>query len=809
MRTFFKLLFWSGLLVGATAALTVWLYLRQASPKVDGAMQMPGAQASLRIERDGHGIPTIHATSLRDAAYGLGIVHAQDRRWQLETHRLIGSGRTAEAFGERSLDTDKFLRALGVKRTAQAQWERMQGESREVVQAYTAGINDTIAVTKSRPPEMVILGLRDEPWTPPDTLAWLIMMAWDLGGNWSNELLRMRLATKLPTQRVHELVPPYPGDPPVTSVDLAAFYKQLDVTSTMAAAALERLVAAAPPSGIEGVGSNNWVVGSKRSATGKPLLANDPHLKLSAPALWYFARIKIPGLDVAGASMPGTPGIVLGQNQHVAWGFTNTGPDVQDVYLERITPEDPGRYQTPDGTAAFETVDEVIKIKGRSDLRFVARRSRHGPVMSDAGTLNDLAGAKGKPAYALALRWTALDPEIDTVTAALGIMRADSLDAFVKASRGWVAPMQNMVVADATGRTGYVAAGRVPIRDAANDLKGYVPAPGWDARYDWIGTIDPDQTPREFDHPRGFVATANQRIHGTDYPYFISADWASPHRQRRIEQLLDSKPVFSLDDLRTVQADVHSLASEPLLPWLKRARSSHALAAAAQAQVANFDGTMTREQAAPAIYWAWLRHLTEGVLADELGAGFYDATLGTRQFRDAIEGILARDDAWWCDDKATPQAETCAQRSDTAFTLALEELHAKLGKDVASWQWGKLHVARSEHRPFSRVRWLAPLFEVRVPTGGDTFAVNHSRVAYKADATTGERYLNEHAASLRALYDVGDPSKSRVMHSTGQSGLPWSPHYRDFALPWSRIETVGLWNSAPPRAMLTVSPAPR
>ena len=796
-RTWLRRVLWvlGGLLMALAGA--AGIYAWRASPVSDGTLQLAGASGEIRILRDAHGIPTIRAGSVRDVMFGLGVAHAQDRLWQLETHRRIGAGRLAEAFGEGALETDRFLRALGVRRAAQAQWDATQGESREVLQAYAAGVNAVMRqALKARPPEFLILGLQPQEWTPVDSLAWAIMMAWDLGGNWNSELQRMRLALKFPVQRVDELMPSYPGEKPPVTADYAALYRELKIGSTSTTQAWLNLPELAPPSGVEGVGSNNWVLSGQRTTTGAPLLANDPHLKLSAPALWYFARLEAPGLKAAGATMPGVPSIVLGQNADIAWGFTNTGPDVQDLYLERVKAGDAAQYQTPEGWAAFGSVDEEIRVKGRAEpVRLKVRSTRHGPVISDAGTAADLVGAKGgSPDLVLAMRWTALDPDTDPVGAGLQMMRATSVDAFVQASRAWVAPMQNMVVADRAGRIGFVAAGRVPLRRPDNDLKGLAPAPGWDARYDWAGWVPLDDTPREFDPQRGWIATANQRIHTADYPHHISSDWAAPWRQQRIEQLLEQRPKHSMDDLARMHGDVVSLAALKLLPWLQGALPEHALTAAAQAQLSGWDGTMDAARAAPLIHWAWVRHLTKALLAEEFGSDeAFAKVFPSRSFRDAVEGILERRDAWWCDDKRSVAVETCEDIASRALAAALDELSARFGPDPAAWRWGQAHQAVSEHRPFSRVRALAPLFELRRPVGGDTYTVNVSRVSLRPDAVTGELYLNDHGPSLRALYDLADPRQSRVMHSTGQSGLPWSARYRSFKDAWVRGDYLPLW----------------
>jgi penicillin amidase len=800
------------LLIAVCAGAALWIYAERALPRTEGRLMLQGPRAEVRIERDAHGIPTIRAGSIEDAMFGLGFAQAQDRLWQLETHRRIGAGRLAEAFGPGALETDRFLRTLGVRRAAAAQWAQVRGETRSTLLAYAAGINAFVQhEMKARPPEFLILGVQPEPWDPVDSVAWAIMMSYDLGANWTTELLRMRLALKMPVARINELLPPYPGEKPLPTADYAALLGDWRVAGGLDLQSVASMQAAAPESGIEGVGSNNWAVHGSRTQTGKPLLANDPHLKLSTPALWYFARIEIPGLKAAGATMPGLPVVVLGQNEHIAWGYTNTGPDVQDLYLERIKPDDPSQYQTPQGWAKFETVTETIRVKGQSDVTVIARRTRHGPVISDAdGVTNGLTGktaGEAKPAYAIAMRWTALDADAGTLDTGLAFNRARSVDEFIAASAGYVAPMQNMVVADRDGHIGFVSAGRVPLRRPDNDLKGLVPAPGWDARYDWAGFLAPALTPREVDPARGWIATANQRIHSSDYPHFLTSEWALPYRQQRIERLLEAQPKHTLDTLAAMQADLVSPATQRLLPFLRKARSSHALGAAVEQQLAGFDGTMAADKAAPLIFWAWARQLTHGLFSDEIGEPLFTRIYGGRSFRDALEAVLERDDAWWCDDKSTSSAESCAQQSDAALTRAVEELAQRFGSDVSKWRWGAAHTARSEHRPFSRVKGLANWFELRTPVGGDTYTVNVSRVGLKPDATTGELYLDEHGPSLRALYDLGDPAKSLVMHSSGQSGIVFSALYSGFVQRWARVEYVPLWSGTAERT-LVLQPAP-
>ena len=804
------------LLLAAVVAFLVYRHL--ALPVTEGRLVAAGLREGLGIERDAHGIPTIRAASAQDAWFGLGFVHAQDRLWQLETHKRIGAGRLAEAYGQGAVDSDRFLRGLAVRRTAERQWAAASPAVRSMLEAYAAGINAYLRDhLRARPPEFVLLGLEPEAWSPVDSIAWSTMMAWDLGGNWSTELLRMRLSLQMPVERIQQLLPPYPGEKPLATADYAGLYRHLGLATAASAPAPAPRTAAADEARlpwhaegpVEGIGSNNWVVAGIRSVTGKPLLANDPHLKLTAPGLWYLARLEAPGLKVAGATMPGLPLVVLGQNEHVAWGFTNTAPDVQDLYLERLDRRETDRYETPEGWARLERVDEVIRVRGAPDVHFTARRSRHGPVISDAGGATEgLTGSSDPdgPRYVIALRWTALDLDAtDTLEAGLGFNRARSVAEFLAASTDYVAPMQNMVVAD-DEHVAMVAAGRVPLRRPDNDLKGLVPAPGWDSRYDWDGSIPPDETPRERDPSRGWIATANQRVHGSQYPYYITSEWAAPYRQQRIERLLASRPLHTLDSLAAIQSDVLSSAALKLLPTLRAARSSHPLAAAAQHALAPFEGSMSAERAAPLIFWAWVRQLTRAVFEDDLGEALFERQLASRSFRDALEGVLERDDTTWCDDRRTPKRETCAEQVDAAFGRALDELQQRFVRDVDAWRWGDAHVARAEHRPFTRSPSLARWFEIRVPAAGDTYTVNASRVSLRPDATTGELYLDEHGPGLRALYDLAEPGRSRIVHSSGQSGLTFSFDYRSFVPRWAHGGYLPLWGDGKPGQVLELVP---
>lgn len=786
------------LLAAAAAAVYVW----RSHPTLDGEIRAPGLKAPVQLRRDASDVTHIQAQSLADAYFALGWVHAQERGWQLEFNRRVMHGRLSELFGPATLDTDRTLRKLGVLQAARAQWERLPPATQDLLAAYANGINTFHAhASQALPPEFHLLRVKPGEWTPQDSVGWSLMMALDLGGNWGTEFARLSALQRLSTEQLWQLMPAYPGERPATAVDLARLYSELGVyreaPKRAAAPRPDQTSVAGWPAldewtrGLghpEGIGSNNWVVAGSRTESGKPLLANDPHLGLSAPAIWYFARLQAPAangrkaVDVIGATLPGVPSVVLGRTAGVAWGFTNTAPDVQDLYLEQINPDNPRQYRTPTGWADFGEREEIIRVKGQADEKLVVRSTRHGPVLSDANAT--YAEVMDTRRYALALRWSALDSDNQTVQAGMDANEAQTVDELLAAYALYHSPMQNLVAADTRGRTAYQAIGRVPLRDAGNDIRGIAPAPGWEAKYDWHGWLPAAGNPQA-DHAtieaKGWHATANQRIHAADFRPFIGADWHTPERYERIETLLGAKPRHTVQTMRDVQADTVSLATRRLLPFLRTATSDHPLAAAAHAELKTFDGDMRADRAAPLIFALWADELTRGLVAPKIGEERFQALYGKRSFRAGLERMLEdqRAGAWWC------APLSCAQQSAAALGRALDRIAAQQGQDVGAWRWGAAHPALSAHRPFGNVAALARFFDVSVPTGGDAWTVNVGQ--YWANQVKLP-FANRHAASLRAVYDLADLEQSRFIYQTGQSGLAFSKRYRDMADEWARVE---------------------
>ncbi len=846
--TWFKRLLWLILALLVLLAGAASIYVNRTFAALDGELKAAGLKAPVTVSRDAADVTHIKAQTPTDAWFAMGYVHAQERGWQLEFNRRVMHGELSGAFGPATLETDKLLRTLGIMQAAERQWQGLPAEGREAMQAYSDGINSFYAGSaQALSPEFHILGVKPggssgKPWTPQDSIGWSLMMALDLSGNWGNEFARLSALKSLNTAQLWQLFTPYPGEEPASKLDFAKLYGELGVyktspsTATKTGAARARIDWAKGQldgekaqeiaknstlltsgltnnitdwgtslGSIDGKGSNNWVVAGVRSSSGKPLLANDPHLGLSAPAIWYFAHLEAPGLNAIGATLPGLPFVVLGRTAKVAWGYTNTGPDVQDLYLEQINPANPKQYRVPgDGPTAwadFKTRSETIKVKGQSDVQLTVRESRHGPVLSDAQKSH--ADVLDTSKFVLALRWSALDADNQTVLSGLRSNQAQSVDDLVAAFSTYHSPMQSVVMADVTGRTAFKTIGKLPLRKPDNDILGIAPSPGWDTRYDWAGWVPYAQNSQSDDAAitaKGFLATANQRITPPGFPIFMGQDWTVPYRHDRIEQMLTATPKHDLASMQKIQADELSMAALKLLPYLKSAleSSSHGMAAASKTAMQGFDGVMRAESAAPLIFAAWADELTRGVIGGKLGEATFKAQYGKRHFRSAVEGIMARNDADWCG------AAGCAAQSAAALDRALTRLQKDHGADAGQWTWGRAHNALSAHKPFGNVALLAKFFDVRVPTGGDTFTVNVGQ--YWANDEKGP-FTNRHAASMRTLFDLSDLEKSQFIYQTGQSGLVFSSRYRDMSQDWAKVAYRPLqMNPAMMAHRLTLSP---
>ncbi|MBT8557331.1 penicillin acylase family protein [Polynucleobacter paneuropaeus] len=785
------------MILGATlaiAAFAIVFYLLSAQSNISGKRSFRGIDDKVLITFDEADIPHIKANNSADALFALGYLHATERSWQMEMNRRIASGRLSEILGGETVPIDRFLRTLGIKHAAERQFDRYPVQAKRLLQAYADGVNTGNAqLGWALPIEYFLTASKPGYWTPSDSLAWMLMMDLDLGGNWQREVQRFELSQYLSTKEIWEVMPPYDSGEQVTKMDFAKLYqdmgiykqKQQEQQSKAPISPTMKMAMEYFPGGKEGIGSNNWAIAGKHTDTGKPLLANDPHLGLSAPSVWYFAHLDAPGLNVMGGTLPGIPAVILGRTDKLAWSFTNTNPDVQDLYIEQIDAKNPVMYRGPDKQLPFNVRQEIIDVKDAEPVRFLVKETRHGPVISDSfSKLKDLINTDK---FAIALRWTALDDENQSVAGLLEMNRATSIDEFRKALRQNYAPMQNVVLADLDGNIAYQAAGMAPKRILNQGLYGVAPAPGWEKQYDWTGYVPFDQLPASTNPEQGWIATANQEIIASNNPNPLTADWDFPARYDRIVQLIKAKDIHNMDSMKAMQSDTLSLGNTPMLGLFKSIQSNHPLAAKAQALSKDFDGDMKKDSVGALVFSAWADQLTRQLFG-RLGT-LFDEYYGPRSFRQSLLVQLRNPDSPWCDNSKTANVETCADAANIAFDKALDQLSNQFGNDPQNWTYGKAHIAISEHRPFSQVPFLAKFFDLEVPVPGDNYTINVGRLELIKAVNP---YETKQAPSLRAIYDLSDLEKSLFIYQTGQSGWVQSQRYRNMQALWANGQYLPL-----------------
>jgi len=835
-----------GTIGAAAAALTGgYLYLRRSLPQIDGTVTVAGITGPVEIVRDTDGIPHIFAATKTDGLFGLGYVHAQDRLWQMEFQRRIGFGELSAILGPSTIAQDRFLRTVGFGRAARAAWSLLAPEVRRQIDAYVAGINAFLDTHHGSrlPPEFTLLRFEPRHWTGPDVIVWQKMMAWDLSGNYSFELLRHDLAARVGAAAAAELLPRYPADglsiidnggaagrqvaaappearPPSHAPDskpsrapddfASALGGQARAAASSWTAAFRAALSGGAPAArdlllggafAEALGSNNWVVDGAMTASGRPLVANDPHLAARIPSVWYLAHLAAGEYDAIGATMPGAPGVVLGRNRRIAWAATNLGADVEDLYREKLDPT--GRFAEFEGRwEKLQIIRETIEVRGRAPVHFEVRVSRHGPLVSDA---INAAGAQSParrglpPVEPLALRWTALDPHDPTVAAILALGEARDWSAFTRALRDFVVPSQNFLYADVDGHIGYLAPGRIPVRRQGD---GAAPVEGWTGAAEWTGWVPFDALPRLFDPPQHAIVTANHRPAPPSYPYFLGLEWAEPYRALRVRELLEQRPALTAEAFAAMQADRVSLHARRLLPvLLEHAAPRRAADAAALALLREWRGEANPDSAAAAVFASWFQHLVPALVGDDLGPQLTQSYAGrysfTTRFVLGVLGASASDapatairsptsigprfSRNWCDDGRTPRVESCGEIVSGALDEAVSELAARLGPDPSRWRWGRLHQAVFPHQGLDGLGLLRPLVSRREAGGGDWSTINVGPVAAEAP------YEQRSISSYREIIDLAPGGDSRFADAVGQSGHPLSPHYDDFLKDWAAV----------------------
>ncbi|MBN1248859.1 MAG: penicillin acylase family protein [Anaerolineae bacterium] len=770
---------WWQSLVGYIARLSMTWFSRRRLPTVDGERHVNGLEKPVDVLRDRWGVPHIYAATERDLFFAQGFVHAQDRLWQMDFNRRLVAGRLAEVLGDRALQADRWLRTLRMRHVAEQEAAALPAEMRSLLEAYAAGVNAGIAEERL-PLEFLLLRYRPEPWEPVDSISWGKMMSWSLSVNWEAELLRQRLIDRIGAERAAELEP--------DNLDRCPFIIPQDIDAGCAGGrsagdtALSRADAARPftgPSALDGVGSNCWAIGPERSATGAPLLANDMHLGLELPAIWYENHLVAGDVNLTGITFPGVPGIVSGHNGHVAWGFTNGFSDVQDLYIERLRRTDDGRVQVVYRGAweEAEVVHEEIRVRGGETVTEEVIVTRHGPV------INSLAGDLAGDAP-LALRWTSLEPDA-LMWALYRMNHATDCNDFREALRLWSAPIQNVTYADTQGNVAYSLPGKIPIR-AKGD--GRVPVPGWDGAYEWERYIPFDELPHVLNPPTGYVVNANNRVVNDSYPHWLGNDYCIGDRAQRIVELITAQSQAGLADVERIHVDQLSPHARNMARFLGSlpVDGKDPEMDAVVRLMRGWDGTLSAGSPAAAIYEVFVREMIRLLLAPRIGdlavrvagkgptPGLQGGSMFGERSWEWLERVLQEPDGFWFE--GCEGRDACTRE---ALRRTISFLRDELGGEMQAWSWGKLHTLTLHHRlgavsPLDRVLNRGPY-----PLGGDggtVWATGSGRDSVEGQHVVGPVY--------RMIVDLRDLRRSRSVLLPGQSGRLGSPHYADQIDAW-------------------------
>ncbi len=796
MFTFFRWLlrvFAALALLAGLAGVGLYFFLSRSLPDYNETFRLRGLSGEVEIVRNTHNVPHIFGENDADVFFGLGFAHAQDRLWQMQMLRRTAQGRLSEMFGRRTLRIDELMRRLDIYGLARTSLAVQDAPTRAALAAYADGVNAWLQVTNDRArgrgaPEFFVFSAEMPLWQPADSLAILKLMSVQLNGQISREVLRARASLLVDPERLRDLMPDAPGSGVAALPDYASLFPTIR-PSTQTAALDDPLNPVASPF-LAGA-SNSFAATPDRAASDGAILANDPHLELTAPALMYLARLELSSGGVIGASIPGVPAIMSGRSEALGWGITSAYLDDSDVFIEELNPDDPSQYRTPDGWAEFETRGSIIRIKDEDPVTLTLRWSQNGPVLS--GALYDL-GTVTPPGHVATLGWTALEAEDTTMTAALRLMRAQTLEEALDAGELYVAPAQNLMLAT-RDRIAMQMLGRMPRRNANHETLGRMPAPGWKPENRWLGTLPYSANPRFLDPDSGILGNTNNKIIERPFPLHVSHDWGDTQRIERFQHLMRQRNVHTRDSFIEAQLDAVSPAARLLLPlvaadlWF----SGDAAPAGTRAHLrqralrlmADWNGEMNEHLPEPLIYAAWMRELQTRLIRDELGPlaeqfTHVDPVFIERVFRDT-DGA-----GEWCNIVQSSVRETCTDIAIAALDEALLRLSERYGEAVESWRWGDAHMATHRHAVLGDVPLVRHFVNIRQSTSGG----DHTLMRARTSGRDPDPFANVHGAVYRGVYDFADPESSVFILSTGQSGHPLSRHYDDLGDLWRRGEYI-------------------
>jgi len=793
MARIFRWLLWIfGVMVTLvlTGGVLVYHLASRSLPDYDRDYRVVGISGPVEIVRTDTAVPHVFASGDPDAFFGLGFAHAQDRLWQMTMMRRTAQGRLSELFGERTLRFDETLLRLGLYDAARRSVASQDEPGLAALNAYSAGVNAWLGQVNEGAlgrgaPEFFLFGNEIRPWSPADSIAIVKLMSLRLTPHLADEVLRARLSLVLAPERVLDILPDAPGEGVAALPDYAALMpgRAVRKTGTDPLSPLKGRVFAGA--------SNAWAAAPHRSASGGALLANDPHLGLSAPSIWYLARLELSGQSLIGATIPGVPLILSGRSDDLAWGITASYLDDVDLHIEELNPGDPEEYRSPDGFRPFHSRETVIRVKDSDPVEILLRWTDNGPVLP--GSLFDLETVTPKN-HVMSVAWTALSPNDTTVSAALELMRAKSIEEALAAGSRVIAPSQNMVIADRE-RIAMKTLGAFPQRSIRHASKGRIPTPGWVPANLWSGRLGYTGNPEFIDPEGGLVGTTNNKIVDRGFPYHMSYSWGDTQRVQRWRHLMQSRGVHTRDSFIEAQLDSVSFSARTLLPlvaadlWFTGEASPEGTKEGRRKQaldmLAEWNGDMNEHLPEPLIYSAWMRALQDRLIRDELGPlteefSHVEPVFIERVFRD-VDGA-----GNWCDVVQSDVRETCSDMALLSLDDALLWITENHGANLETLRWGDAHEARHDHEVLGNIPLLGWLVNIRQSTSG-----SDNTLMRGVTAGAGENpFANVHAAGYRAVYDLADPDSSVFVIATGQSGHPLSRYYDDLSEFWRRGEYI-------------------
>jgi penicillin amidase len=765
--------------LGVVVVLAVALFffaryqLTKSFPQISGSLALSGLLDEVSIFRDGYGVPRVVATSEHDALFALGVVHAQDRLWQMDMQRRAAEGRLSELFGTATLPFDRMFRIVGLKRIAQQIEQTLPDETRRRLQWYSDGVNAWRDQTRGAyPAEFDLLRYEPEPWTPLHTILVARLIAWELNLSWWTDITYGTLQDKLGSAMVNEILPVYPGDVP-TAAPGEEVAKHAGVASGFlhTAQAYRTFMRRPLASG----GSNAWALNPSRTTTGGAILVNDTHLHLTVPSQWYELQYDMPGLFVRGMSIPGVPGVVTGRNDSIAWGVTNLMADDADFFIERIN-DTTGTYLRGDRWIPLEVIEEEIVVRNDTTVTLRIRKTGHGPIVTDIQTpLNRV-----HPGFVASMQWVGAETD-DQVGAFLAINKAGSWKEFLRALKLFTVPGQNFVYADTKGNIGYACGARIPIRSYG---RGLLPVSGWEPEIQWTGFIPFEQLPRQYNPSSGYIASANNKVTDVGYPYVISDLWEPPSRMIRLNAVLGEEGArFSMGDCERLQNDTYSVFARDLAPLLAGVSTDSIIGAEHGGRVReylrNWNYQFAREDIATSIVQVFMMRLFRNIYLDEMGEElFHDFTMLVNIPMRVTQHLLQGGTSPWFDDIRTPGTETMKDILRRSAREAVAELDAHFGNDTRTWRWGDLHTVTLQH-PFGLQKPLDRLFNIGpFPYPGGSTAL------MSGEYSITDPYAVTVGASYRQLFDLTDNFSHRSILPSGQSGQVFHRHYEDQTSLW-------------------------